>query len=150
MSDIHHDAICACFQRGFYAAHFLVTHTHRRTDDQPSAGIFGGFRVLRNLHDVFQGHQPCHTPIGIDQRQLFDAVFMQQAFRFFKRNIGRGSDDLLLHQFSDGFFVIVFKEQIAGGDNADEFFFRIQNQNSACACFVHQFFDVADGVGGAH
>ena len=34
MGDIHNDAIRARFQHRFYAAHFLIPHTHRRTDRQ--------------------------------------------------------------------------------------------------------------------
>ncbi|MBV6393629.1 MAG: hypothetical protein KPEEDBHJ_02871 [Anaerolineales bacterium] len=131
MSDVHHDAIRARLQRRFHAAHLLVAHAHRRADRQAPLRVLRRFRELRNLHDVFQRHQPSHFAVLIHKRKLLHAMLVQQTFRFLQRRPWRGDMQFARHDRAHRFMISVFEKQVAGCDNADQFSILIHDQNAA-------------------
>ena len=68
----------------------------RRADKQTPLRILRRRRILQFLLDIFDRNQALEDVVAIDDQELLDTMFVQNAFRFFKGCADRDGDQVFL------------------------------------------------------
>ncbi|MEY4228153.1 MAG: inosine-5-monophosphate dehydrogenase, partial [Actinomycetota bacterium] len=99
------------------------TDTHRRSNPQTTGGVTSGIGKLLSLHDVFHGDEPTETTLCVHQRQLLDAVSLQQRLCLLERRAHWcGYQILAGHEVTDRTPVVVGRTEtnIPVGQDANQ------------------------------
>ncbi len=152
---IHHDHVHTRFHQQFHALFGTGTHAHRCADAQMTQRILAGFGMFAGFQDVFHGHQPAQLEFVIHHQDALDAMLVHQGARVFTAGVFAHGNQLFLgrHDVADGLIQIVFKAQVAVGDDADQLFALNHRQTgnfvlpSQCQYIAHSHFrGNGDGV----
>jgi hypothetical protein len=83
--------------------------------------VFGRIWILEFFLDVLDGDQALEVEVLIHDKQLLDAVILQDAFGFFERRAHRhGHQIFLRHHRADQLRMVLFKAQVAVGQDAGQ------------------------------
>ena len=95
--------------------------TDRGADAEPAVRVLRRLRELDALLDVLDRDQALDAAFAVDDRQLLDAMAVQQLLRLAERRAdGRGDEIARRHQLGDGLRVILLEPQVAVREDADE------------------------------
>ena len=119
---VHHDDIGARLYQLVHAQIGIRPDTHGGTDQQASLIVLAGMGEVRRLLNILHCDQPAQLELVIDDQNLLDAVFVQQALDFLCPGTFLDGDQVLPlgHDFRHRLIPAGFKSQIAAGDDADE------------------------------
>ncbi len=82
MGGIDDDGVNPCIYQQVQSLFTIITNTDCGTNPQAADIIFTGVGVFTHFLDILDGDQALKCTIGIDNQQLFNAVFVQVFFRF--------------------------------------------------------------------
>ena len=123
----------------------ISRRAHRRAHAQSSVLILRRARIFQFFLDVFYRDQSLQVEVLIHNQQFFDAMLLQNAFRFVQRCAdGHGHEIFLGHHRADELRMIFLETQIAVGQNS-------RQARSACHrkpgnfVLVHDFQRLPDG-----
>ena len=103
-------------------------------------------REVQLLENVLVGDQPLEQAVVVHQRQLFDAMAVQDLLRFRQRGADMGRDQLFAdHVVADRARVVGGKAHVAVGENADQHAVLIGDRHAADLILAHQCLGVAQG-----
>ena len=93
----------------------------RGADAQAALRVLRRLRELDALLDVLDRDQARDAPVGVDDRQLLDAMPVQQLLCFAQRRADRRGDEAVGgHQLGDGLREVALEAQVAVREDADE------------------------------
>ena len=93
----------------------------RRTGQQAALVVLGGIGIVALFLDVLDGDQAFETPFFIDDRQLLDAVLVQNAFGILERGADADRDEAVLgHHIRDRLVEVALEAQIPVREDADQ------------------------------
>ena len=114
-------------------------------DAQPPLRILGRVRELDALRDVLDRDQPAQHSVGVDDRQLLDAVPVQQLLRLAMRRADRRRHEVARgHQVGDRLREIALEAQVAVGEDADEAAALVGDRDAGDVVALHQLERVGD------
>ena len=94
---------------------------HRSTDAQTALRILRRLRELDALRDVLDRDQSAQHAVGVDDRQLLDAMPVQQLLRLAMRRADRRRDQVgRRHQVGDRLRDVPLEAKVAVREDADE------------------------------
>ena len=116
-----------------------------RAHEQAPLAVLGRARKLQLFLDVLDGDQSLEVEIGVDDQQLLNPVFLQEALGLFERRAhGHGHQIVLGHDGADGLIEIFFKAQVAVRQDAHQAS-PSRHRQSRDAVLAHDVHGVADG-----
>ena len=119
--------------------HSIPRHANSRTHSKPAILIFTRFRIIFIFLYILHGDQPGQITILINHQQFFNAMLLENIFRFFKRCPHRNRHQVFrCHSFRDLEQVVGFKPDIPVGNNAHKTIILYHRQ-SADLEFGHDF-----------
>ncbi len=99
----------------------IAGRSDRGADAQAALTVFCGQGVFDLLRDVFNRDQSFEVLVPVDDKQLFDAMLVQNPLRFFERRADWNRHQIVFrHHLADRQVKTRFEAQIAIGQNTDE------------------------------
>ena len=81
VGDVEHERVGLGGEQRLGALEVAAAHADRRGHAQPALGVARRLRIARLLLEVAQRDHAGDAPVGVGQRQLLDAVLVQQRER---------------------------------------------------------------------
>ena len=114
--------------------------TDRGTHAQPSLLVLRRAGELDLLTDVLDGDQAFEAPVGVDDRQLFDLVAVQDRPRLLEGRSDRSGDEIAVrHQGREGLVdTVVTEAEVAVGEDPNQPFFLVRDRDARDVVPRHQ------------
>ena len=95
--------------------------TDGRTDEKSTEAVFHRVRINLRFQNIFDRDQTLEIAVLIDDRKFLDSILFQNRFCLLERRSFRnGHERKLRHSRFDQLTEVLFKTQIAIGENPDE------------------------------
>src|SRR5690349_4792259 len=150
MRRVHDDDVAPGIDQRLRAGAGIGCPAHGSRDAQPAMLVLVGVGVLPAFEDVLDGDQALEEALLIDDRQLFDAVFRENALGFIERCADRRRDQLLLgHDVPNRPVELPLELEIAIGDDADQLAGAVDDRHAGNLEAHHQLLRFAQRAVGA-
>ncbi len=119
---IDHDHIHTRLGQQSHALFRALTHAHRSSRTQPAPAVFAGQRMFTGFQDILDCHQTAQFKRIVDHQNTLKAMLVHQVARIFQTGIFLDGNQTLArsHDIFNRLIQVVFKTQIAIGDDADQ------------------------------
>jgi hypothetical protein len=142
---VDEDGIRTGGEQRFAAIHAIITDTDGSADAELAVGVLGGVGEHLALHDILLGDETGELASGIDEREFFDAVRVEDFERVLVAGLRRagGQAGARRHDGGHGRGFILDVPHVTAGDHADEDAAGIDDGETADAFFVHEALKLA-------
>ena len=150
MGGVERDRIDGLVEEGFDTLLEIRTDADSRGAPQPACGIARCIGELLALEDVFHRDQADQAVLRVDQRQLLDAVLLQDRFGLLERRALAGRDETARrHELRDRTVEVGARAEpcVAVGEDADQPPVGIGDRHAAELEAVHQRLGVVQSRG---
>ena len=146
MCGIDDKDICFGIKKRFDAVFHVRSDTDGSSHLQAAVRVFVRIWVFSHLFDITDGDETFQMAVIVHERQFFDAVRLQDAFRFFHGGMFRSSDQTFRsHDVADRTGQIRLETHITVRNDADQFAI-LCDRHTGNMVFVHQFVRIRQGV----
>ncbi len=127
----------------------LVADADGRRAQQPAALVGGAVGVVDLLENVFDGDQPLRAAVAVHQRQLFDAMAVQDGLGLFQAGADRGRyQSLTGHVIGDGLRAGRHEARVTVGQDAHQPAILVGDGDAGDVVMAHQRLGLSQrGVG---
>jgi hypothetical protein len=128
-------------EQGLDALLEIGADADRRGAPQAARRVAGRVGELLTLEDVLDRDEPDQSIVGIDERQLLDAVLLKDGLGLFQRGAFAGGDETCRrHELGDRAVEVGARAEpgVAVGEDADESAVRVGDRHAAELEAVHQ------------
>jgi hypothetical protein len=142
---VDEDGIGTGGEQGLAAIHAVIADTDGGTDAELAVGVLGGVGEHLALHDILLGDEAGELASGIDEREFFDAVRVENFERVLVAGLRRagGQTGTRRHDGGHGRGFIVDVPHVTAGDHADEDAAGVDDRETADAFLVHEALKLA-------
>ena len=122
--------------------------TYRSTNDQTTLTIFSCIRVSLRFVHIVNGHHAAKLTVFVNNQNLLDTVFAQQVtnFIFIHTLFNRHQTIFRCHDGSNRCIQMIFKTQVAAGDDTNQIIFGINNRETGHPVALLQGFGICQGL----
>jgi hypothetical protein len=138
MCDVHHEHVRAGVQQHLGSLHEPRLHADGCSHAEATFLILGREGVLQRASDILRSDQPCQAPRGIEQRQLFEPVLVEDTLGLLEAGARGGGDQARGGGHGVADVRIVRRElQVAVGQDARRFARLVDDHQAADAITIH-------------
>ena len=121
MSSVDGQDVYAGFDQLRRALQVIARRADGRGASQTAQAVFRSVRIFDRLLNVFDRDQALEVVVLVDDQQLLNSVFLQDAFGLAQRGADRNGNQVLPgHHFRDRQIEPRLEAQVAVGQDADE------------------------------
>ena len=133
------DGVSAGFDHALGTLKIVFAHPDGRANAELAVVILGRIEIHVPLLDVLSGDESGQLALGIDERQFFDAVLLENATGLFEAGGFRSTDEAVFrsHHFGDRRIFVLDMPDIAARHDADQNILIVDHRESIHSLFEH-------------